>query len=437
MRIHFRGVVHPTSLAKSLKRELAGHGHAVGIRTCENLVAAMAGYTTWHELSAVCGRHPEASPSDESVGAAAAAARRDQYASVLAARFGEATALSVVDAIRPTGTRAPSPAPRHAVVPYGNAAFAADRAGRGVPFVPPRPAEKVEDGCAAVAGHLAGRLLAVLEMDPSVSSIVPTPVAVNVAQGRRSATLVPDFLVRTIGGLEWHAHVPDPELLEPANAWILDAASRAMADEGHRLLVVSPDSFSAPPLHGSQHAETMSRGLRLSPEMAMAIMRAVERAPGKAIGIRALGKALERGGWPAKAPALARAILPRSGDPSHFPPRHATACILRAVRLGFVDWDPATHADGIDGVVRPARTFSDSWSAIALFLPDAVRATHPQWFLAAHAEGKRMIASLPVGLRYERGGIAGVPLQSGSFKPDLGSLRHRAPSEDVTPTPRP
>lgn len=110
MRIHFRGIAHPTTLAKSLKRELAAHGREVGIRTCEQHIAGMTGYANWHELRKVNKGREAADPTDQEAGPKVAADRSRQYVAFLAPLYGHSVAVDVVKAINPTGSGARVPA---------------------------------------------------------------------------------------------------------------------------------------------------------------------------------------------------------------------------------------------------------------------------------------------------------------------------------------
>lgn len=103
MRILFHGLVHPTNLAKSLKRALSAFGHEIGIRTCEEHIARMTGYLNWHELRTVSMRQPEPSPNDHEMGSEIASIRRQQYIDALAPIYGTAIADALVSVIRPTG----------------------------------------------------------------------------------------------------------------------------------------------------------------------------------------------------------------------------------------------------------------------------------------------------------------------------------------------
>jgi hypothetical protein len=107
MRFHLTSVARPKGVAKSLHSELLAVDVPLSLPACQNLVAAMYGYSHWHEMSVDAGRHAP-SPDDAECDLAEVERRFRQQADVLKARFpgwpGD-LAASIVAKIKPTAGR--------------------------------------------------------------------------------------------------------------------------------------------------------------------------------------------------------------------------------------------------------------------------------------------------------------------------------------------
>ncbi len=107
--------VRPTSAdtcakhAKTLKRALQGLGVETTLSAAQNTLGSMYGYRNWHEMVLAVRGPGRPSPEDEDVSPEEAAARRSRQAQVLVDVYdlGPATALKVVEAIRPTARNRP------------------------------------------------------------------------------------------------------------------------------------------------------------------------------------------------------------------------------------------------------------------------------------------------------------------------------------------
>jgi hypothetical protein len=108
MRVVFRTTDHPKRVAKSVKKAAAARGFAISLGACQDLVARMFGYYDWHELHVVTLDSSDHSPRDEEVAPTVAEARRARQIDVLMkAGLPKATAVEIVDELKPSGCRKP------------------------------------------------------------------------------------------------------------------------------------------------------------------------------------------------------------------------------------------------------------------------------------------------------------------------------------------
>ncbi|MGY3581986.1 hypothetical protein ACVIGB_001091 [Bradyrhizobium sp. USDA 4341] len=106
MRIHLPNRKHPANLAKSLRKALLRRDIDIALARCQQVVAAMFGYSGWHELSKVADEAVEPSLPDELCSANDRRDRRKQYCEAITS-LGVSPTLAgeIVDDISPTGQR--------------------------------------------------------------------------------------------------------------------------------------------------------------------------------------------------------------------------------------------------------------------------------------------------------------------------------------------
>jgi hypothetical protein len=416
MRIIFGSIDHAIFLANVLRSALAAHGNAVTLAVCERHVAAMTGYGTWTDLVEACAAGLMPSPADEDVAAGAAFGRRNQYVSVLAPLYGPAAARAIVDEIRPSGRRPSGDGSGFSVSRPTNAAFDAIRKAEPSLGYQRRESDKVE--LATTSGEVASALLGLLDMDPTVLKVLPTPATLHLSSEGRSATLTIDFAVLTILGHRWNVHVASPEMVAGPGRWIPGEAVRAMDALGERLVIVDPCVAMARAFSGAKLAADRSFSVRVTREYGEILRQVVEDGPEGGMTYDEVSKAFANRAWPKPPAGDGRRKPSRSYDRDDTNTLLSHWSLSRAMREGYVDYDPATvHRNGKCRIAR-RHAFLESRTAIGVLSPWAVASTNIGLLADIDADLRATVRSHPVGHRFEETELA---------DPDLGTARSAAP----------
>jgi hypothetical protein len=171
-----------------------------------------------------------------------------------------------------------------------------------------------------------------------------------------------------------------------------------------------------PAVAGASYAESRSGGVRLAPELGADILRIVEEGPDEGLSLRSMFQALRDHGWPRRDRAMSR-LAERPSPRGKVFEQLATAWVFRAVRECYVDHDPATAVQGLDGLVARRHAFLESRCVLNLLPRYAMASSDPARLSRIDADTRAMVRSLPPGLRYEGNGIVGTPATAGSFSP--------------------